>query len=65
MILDETPWFLGAQSEPWLGIGRINWEFSLGNSSPNTATITSDKQFVGEVQQLGISAILDASMGIL
>lgn len=69
MILDTTQWLLGSEQQAWYGLGWISWEFSYGNAPASTATTMSEKQFIGEIQQLGISGgngsvIFDASMGV-
>lgn len=43
---------------------QVLWQYRLASEPPATILTGTGKQFIGEIQQLGLSDILDASMGI-
>lgn len=64
MIIEQTQGLYPAANVVYYGFGS-GQSFISGPTTPATAFVLSDKQFIGEIQQLGPGSNLDTNMGIV
>lgn len=64
MIVEQTVGTYPSADAAYYGFGNMNSYLSGPTEPPPSVASSGDKQFIGEIQQLGLGAILDASMGI-